>query len=221
MKRMMWVCLLLLITLIAVHPVSAQVEFGIGAKLGLNFGSLSLDPETLNPGITKGGRTTFMGGAAAEIGFAKMFYVALEPTYCGKGCQFTQGSVTQTLAYNYLNLPILFKVKFLKGMVRPYGFAGPNLGILLSATSKIEGAQNPAANGDTDIKQFTSGTDFAIDFGGGAEFNVIPKLGITGDVRYSLGLSDINNTPVQPGVTALKLHTHGFQIMFGAMYHVL
>jgi opacity protein-like surface antigen len=209
---------LLLFVASAVSP--AQIEFGIGLKTGLNFGTLSLTPETLGQGVTKGGRTGFMIGAAGELGFAKMFYITLEPTYCGKGCQFTAGTTTQTLAYNYLNLPVLFKVKFLKGMVRPYAFAGPNLGILLSASSTVEGAQG-AQGGSTDIKQFTSGSDFAIDFGGGAEFNVIPKLGLTADVRYSLGLSDINNTPAAPGGTALKINTRGFQILIGAMFHVL
>jgi hypothetical protein len=151
-----------------------------------------------------------MIGAAAEVGFAKIFYAVIEPTYCGHGFEFSQGSIKQTFSYNYLNLPILFKVKFLKGMVRPYGFAGPNLGILLSANSKVEGG-GPGFDGETDLKSFTSGTDFAIDFGGGAEFNVIPKL----------GLSDINNSPVPPGGTALKIKTRGFQVLIGAMFHVL
>jgi opacity protein-like surface antigen len=105
--------------------------------------------------------------------------------------------------------------------VRPYGFLGPNLGILLSATNKIEVTGNAGGGGETDLKSFTSGTDFALDFGGGAEFNIIPKLAITGDVRYSLGLGDINNTPAQAGQTATKLTTGGFQILLGAMFHIM
>lgn len=220
MKSISILTLTLLLAILVASPTYAQVEFGIGTKGGLNFASIGFSPELqLGAGVTKGGRTGFMVGAAAELGFAKMFYVALEPTYCGKGCTFTAGAITQTLAYNYLNLPVLFKVKFLKGVVRPYGFLGPNLGILLSATSSTVGAAQ--GNGDVDLKVRTSGTDFALDFGAGAEFNVIPKLAITGDVRYSLGLSNIDNTAVAAGATATKLTTGGFQILFGAMFHIL
>lgn len=220
MKRISRSFLAIILLLLAVSSTYAQVSFGIGLKGGLNFASVSFSPELqLGQGVTKGGRTGIMFGAAAELGFAKMFYVALEPTYCGKGCSFTAGAVSQTLAYNYLNLPVLFKVKFLKGMVRPYGFLGPNLGILLSATSSTTGAAQ--GNGDVDIKARTSGTDFALDFGGGAEINVMPKLAITGDVRYSLGLGNIDNTTVAAGQTATKLTTGGFQILFGAMFHIM
>lgn len=212
--------LVLLLLLALSIPAQAQVEFNIGIKGGLNLGTLSLDPETVNPGVTKSGRTGFMIGAAAEVGFGKMFYAVIEPTYCGHGCQFTQGSATQTFSYNYLNLPLLFKVKFLKGMVRPYGFVGPNIGILLSSSSKVEGA-GPGVDGETDLKNFTEGTDFAIDFGGGAEINVMPKLGIIADLRYSLGLSDINKTPAAQGAQTLKIKTRGFQVLVGAMFHVL
>ena len=212
--------LALLLVLLVTSSTYAQIELGIGLKGGLNFASISFSPELQLPaGATKGGRTGMMIGAAAELGFAKMFYVAIEPTYCGKGCSFTQGSVTQTIAYNFLNIPVLFKVKFLKGMVRPYAFVGPNLGILLSATSSTTGLA--AGNGDTDIKATTSGSDFALDFGGGAEFNIVPKIAITGDVRYSLGLSNLNNATVAAGATQTKYTTGGFQILFGAMFHIL
>ncbi|MEW6511534.1 MAG: porin family protein [Bacteroidota bacterium] len=220
MKRTFKAITVVLLTTMVVASATAQIEFGAGLKLGLNFGTLSLDPETLNPGVTKSGKMGFMVGGVAELGFAKMFYVVLEPTYVGHGCEFSQGPAKQTLSYNYLNLPFLFKVKFLKGMVRPYGFAGPSFGILLSSKSKTEGA-GPGFDGESDLKDFTEGTNFAIDFGGGAEINIIPKLGLTADVRYSLGLSDINKTPAAPGAQALKIKTRGFQVLLGAIVHLM
>ncbi len=197
------VCILIFFMAFVSVQAKAQMEFGVGPVLGLNFGTLSLSP---SPQISTGGRTGFMIGAQAELGFSKMFYIVLEPTYCGKG-----GSVgTTTLAVNELDFPALFKVKFMKGIIRPYAFAGPDLCFVLSSTATT-GGQN------TDISSQTSSVDFAIDFGGGAEYNITPKIGITLDIRYSIGLSNLNN--VAGSTTTIK--ASGFQMLAGMMFHVL
>jgi len=218
MKQLGQVCVaMMLLTLVAAESSKAQVEFNLGPKLGLNFATVSFSPDlVLAPGVTKGGRTTFMIGAFGELGFLHMFYVALEPGYVSHGFVLTQGAATQTVSASYLQIPILFKVKFLRGMVRPYAFVGPNIGFNLSATSTIAGV-GPGVDGDTDIKANTSSTNFALDFGGGAEVKVAPMISLVGDIRYSLGLSNINSTP---GVTQTS-ETRGFQILVGASFHIM
>jgi len=213
--------LIVVLTLIMVAPSFSQMEFGVGIKGGINFGSLSFSPDRYPAasGVTKSGKTGMMIGAVGELEFSKMFCVALEPTYCQNGENFEKGSAKEALTINTLNIPVLFKVKFLKGVIRPYAFAGPNLGIVLSANDHIEGV-GAGTDGDTDVKSQTSSIDFALDFGAGAEFNVTPKIGITGDVRYSLGLSDMNNSTPTPGTTATTAKTAGFQILFGVLFHL-
>ncbi len=122
-----------------------------------------------------------------------------------------------TMSSNFL---CLFKVKFLQGMIRPYAFVGPNIGLVMSATESLTPANGQAK--DTDIKSNTSGIDFALDFGGGAELMVMKNFGILMDVRYSLGLSDLNSpsTPPQQGATVPTIHASGFQIMVGSMFHL-
>ena len=197
------VAILIVFTVFVSAQAKAQVEFGLGPVIGLNFGTLSISP---TPQISTGGHTGFMIGAQAELGFSKMFYIVLEPTYCGKG-----GEVgTTTLAVNELDFPALFKVKFMKGIIRPYAFAGPDLCFVLSSTATT-GGQN------TDISAQTSSVDFDLDFGGGAEYNVTPKIGITMDIRYSIGLSNLNN--VSGSTTTIK--ASGFQILAGMMFHIM
>lgn len=160
-------------------PAFAQVKFNLGMKTGLNFGTVSYDPEPFGQGVTKSGRMGFTFGAEAEIGFADMFFVSLQPRFIMKGNTFEQGTAKLTRSVNELEFPILFKVKFLKGTVRPYSFVGPNIGIVMSSKDKFEGTGN---DGEVDTKDRVSGSDFSLDFEGGSTFYVA----IRGGVRYEV-----------------------------------
>jgi opacity protein-like surface antigen len=233
-----------------VPDAQAQMTFGFGGRLGINFASASLNPDVTllqtqqgNFPLSKGGRTGFIFGGTVEMGFARMFAVEVSPTYVMKGLSFDLGgaqqgqqaaaqNVTGTIKWkiNELDFPILFKVKFLQGRIRPYAFVGPNLGIVLSSNVAINvnGQDQP----DVDNSSSTSGIDFALDFGGGAEFMVSRNFGIIGDVRYSLGISNLISTTTpaaqagqqqqqQGGFfpTNETSHASGFQIQFGALFY--
>jgi opacity protein-like surface antigen len=216
-KALITACVALVFCLAFTTHAVAQMEFGVGPLVGINFASTSISPDPTYPaGYTKGGRTTVMFGAQAEMGFAKMFYIVLQPTYEGKGYQISGPAGSSTIAVNELDLPLLFKVKFLQGVIRPYAFAGPNIGFVLTATQSYSfaGENTP----DDDLKSKTSSIDFGIDFGAGAEYNVMPKMGITLDVRYSLGLSNVANPPA--GAASLTDKGAGFQILAGVMFHI-
>lgn len=206
------------LTLSFLTMTQAQVKFAFGIRTGINFGTVSFDPEpTLAQGVTKSGLTTLVVGGVAEIEFAKMFAVEVEPRYIKKGMKFEAGAASQKISTSELEFPMHFKVKFMQGPVRPFAFAGPNLGIVMSATSKLEGTGNDS---ETDIKSTTSSTNFGIDFGGGAEFRVASQVAITGDVRYSLGLSNLDNTTPQQGQVQSSTKTRGFQIQFGTLFQL-
>jgi opacity protein-like surface antigen len=216
------VCIVLACMALFAAQGMAQMEFGVGPVVGLNFSNVSFNPDNqYAAGVSQGGRTGIMFGAQAEIGFAKMFYIVLQPTYIGKGYGFTFPQGTSTVSVNELEFPVLFKVKFIKGVIRPYAFVGPNLGLVLSASQSVSvtGQTIP----DTDLKPQTSSIDFALEFGAGAEYNVMPKMGITLDVRYALGLSNLSNPPanqVQAGATTQTQKSLGFQILAGVMFHI-
>ncbi len=222
MRRSLFVIAIVGLSVMLALPATAQMKFGAGLRLGMNFGTLSFNPDiyTVGNNISKTGRTGFMIGAMSELEFAKMFAVEFSPTFAmkGGGYQDTQGG-TDIGKYSELELPVLFKVKFLQGMIRPYAFVGPNIGLVMSATESLTPANGQGQ--DTDIKSNTSSIDFALDFGGGAEYMVMKNFGILMDVRYSLGLSDLNSpSTAQPqGATVPTIHASGFQIMVGSMFY--
>ena len=155
-------------------------------------------------------------GATAEVGFdkGKMFFAVLEPIYIQKGFKIEGQGGSETYSFNYLNFPIYFKVKFLQGKLRPYAFLGPDFGIMLSATQTRELTGQAATDADfSDV----IGTDFSLDFGGGAEYAVAPKISVIGDVRYMLGLKSVYSNANQPNQS---IKTGGIVIMFGALFQI-
>jgi hypothetical protein len=229
MKSSFVVGMFLSITVLFGAQAVAQVEFGIGPIGGVNFGTVSILPANSLPAPAKPvERTRNMLGAQAELGFADEFFIVFQPTYVEKGFGVevpTGYSGPLSIAINELEFPLLFKVKFTTGIFRPYAFVGPNLSVVLSANASpwedLFGRTIP----EQDLKSWTFSPDFAIDVGGGAEVNVTPLIGITFDVRYSLGLANtlqpywneyIGNRPTTGTLTA-----SGFQILLGVMFHVL
>ncbi len=224
----------LIVVLLCPGHSSAQMSFAVGPQFGLNFGSMSFDPElaTISSTITKGGRFGIMFGANAELEFGKMFAAEMGVIYVQKGAHYDRSTdgASLKIKFNELDLPIHFKVKFLQGRIRPYAFLGPNIGFVMSAgsTSDVPNQQSV----DTDFKAGEAGVnvassiDFSLEFGGGAEFLLTKNIGLTGDVRYNLGLSNIISPPaqqqqvVQQNQTTLTWHASGFQIVFGALFHL-
>lgn len=158
----------LLVTVIAVlglANVNAQ-EIKFGAKGGLNFASISGD----NTGDIET-VTAFNFGLLAEIPLTEKFSFQPELMYSGQGYSFND----DTVALNYLNIPLMGKYYLTKGLSLE---AGPQVGFLLSAK-----------NDDTDVKDSFNTVDFGVNFGLGYKLD----NGLNFGARYNLGLSDINN----------------------------
>lgn len=195
----------------------AQLPFKLGIRAGLNIAGLSWDP-ALPSGVDNSSRIGFKFGAMAEMGFIPMFALQIEPMYVQKGGKLSLPGQEITNKLTYLDIPILLKLKLpVPGPVTPYAFAGPSIGILLSASSETGGQ-------DTDIKDQLSSTDFGLDFGAGVAFDVAPLVSLMLDARYSLGLSDIfgdtgkQDWAQETGIVGQKIKTTGIQIIAGVMF---
>lgn len=236
-------------------PAEAQVTFSVGPRFGFNFGSMSFTPlpaDQVQAGAlasTQGGRFGIMFGAAGYIQFGKYFGAEMELLYMMKGAHFDQNAGgfnaqaaaanSTTIHINELVIPLLFKVGYQTGSIRPYGFVGPEFGFILSATESSPNANGVATDIDLTssaggVDQFgnqvgngnqVGGIDFSLVFGGGAEYFVAKNIGLTLDIRYDLGLSNIFSTPVQnqqqvQQVQSPSWKTSGFQIMLGTMFRI-
>jgi hypothetical protein len=150
-----------------------------------------------------------------------MFAIQIELMYAQKGSELegqffldengqpVNGKVKFNAAF--LEIPILLKLKIpTPGALTPYLFAGPDIGILLSSNQEFEA---PGFSQEIDTKETSSSTDFVLDVGAGLGFGAGP-LELMFDVRYALGLSDLNDDPA----SSAKIKSTGIQIMVGALF---
>ena len=208
-----------LLLILSFGNITAQTNLALGARVGLNIANLSFDPN-VPAGVTKSSRTGFMFGALAEIGFAPMIAVQIEPMFVtGAGSELSATGGKSTLKLSYFEFPILFKFKVpVSGPVMPYVFAGPNIGFVTSSKEVDEITGLPNGTSETDLKDFVTSTNFALDFGAGAGFAVAPMTVIVLDVRYSLGLTNMLTDKGKQGTGFNSVKSTGFQIIAGVMF---
>lgn len=155
MKKLIFLAIMLL-----GFTVTTQAQdIKLGLKGGVNFANLNGDDvENLD------GRTGFHIGAVLQISLLDTFAVQPEVLYSSQGADFTNAD----LKIDYLNVPILAKLKFAKVISVE---AGPQLGFVVTEGKDIE-----------DIESF----DLSGAVGAGVEFGKF-----FGQVRYNFGLTDV------------------------------
>lgn len=186
--------------------VFSQVNYRPGVSLGLGIynekvtaigTTRSADPKT---GVTV--------GAVCEIVLMNM--VSVEPgiVYSQRGSQLDfGGGIMGKDNLSYLTIPVNAKLKIpATPFICPYILAGPNAGILMSATAD-------SSDQSFDAKDAYNSIDFGLDFGAGCEFNlakIVPFI----EYVYYVGLANTWKD-VPEGVSAKN---HGSEIKAGLKY---
>jgi hypothetical protein len=215
------------LTFLIALPAYAQFNVALGPKAALVLSNASYDPD-LTSQYSKSSRTAFAFGLQVETSIAGPVYAQVEVKYLQGGTivdisglvnpQTGQPFSAKVTAKNaYFELPVLIKAKFLKGPVRPFVLAGPSVGILLAAKTLVEAAG--LGSSEQDSKDGTNSTNFSIVFGGGAEFMATPKIGITAEGRYLLGLSDVAKE-VAGETSHTKVKGRGLLFAVGALFYL-
>jgi opacity protein-like surface antigen len=190
MNRFLLIATAVVLVAIMAQPAAAQSTNPImlGLRAGLNLGNASLSPD-LPAGVSKSNRTGIVGGGYAEFGVAEGVFITGEVLYLQGGLKETFGSTEGTGKFDFLVIPISAKYKFNieNSMVKPFIFAGPNIGLRMKAEFDSGGQTE-------DVKDSTESFDFGIHFGAGVEYEVSPGVNIFLDGRYGLGLKDIDKT---------------------------
>ena len=161
--------ILLFMMAIATASWAQGVSFGI--KAGLNFAKESATISGIS--LNSDNLTSFHGGVYAKIMFNESFGLQPELLYSGQGGSFSSGSTSNDDKFAYLNVPVMLRYNITPVFNLQ---AGPQLGLLMSATS-----------GGTDVKAQMKSTDFAAAFGLGVDL----PMGLNFAARYIAGLSDI------------------------------
>ena len=168
---------------------------GFGVKGGLNLSSLNLE----DPEASYDSRTGYHLGVFLRGRFDK---VAIQPElllYTQNGDIESSLFGTAQESFSYLTVPVILKLYPVAGLNLQLG---PQFGFLLDGERKYD---TFLGSGSEDITEHYDKSDISIALGGGYDFDF--GLGI--DVRYNLGVKDINNAangePVKSRVFMLSL----------------
>jgi hypothetical protein len=179
----------------------------LGLKAGVNASSVQVT------GASTSNRPGFVGGG--YVGFPLYWLTfQVEVLYSQKGFQrgsFTGDNITLTdwqVRLGYIDIPALFRVDVpMDGIVHPYFFAGPSVGIKVSAESR---AQETDGQWE-DISPAVANTNWALQFGVGLE---IKDFLI--DARFINGLTDLNKSGQNdPYVENREIKDRTISIMVG------
>jgi hypothetical protein len=165
-------------------------------------GGLTVAGEDITPpfsGFTLGTRTGFMLGGQLDYWFAPSWALSVQALYDQKGASLTSSDAasaqteTDELSLGYLEVPILAKLSLGSSDFRPYLFAGPSIGFLLSANTHQTVTQYGVVTTDqtADETNTFNTIDASLLFGAGASYQLSggPQLMI--DAGYALGLVNV------------------------------
>jgi len=210
------------ISLVVLAAVCLAPQAGaatIGLKGGLNFANMAIKatstdiPEFKNhTGLAEGIFVNFKLGPIS---------IQPEVLYSRRGLSYPEFEdetvrVTGLMLTDYIEAPILIKYSFLGGPVKPFVAAGPSFSILLKGR---QGYHVNYLSGDDvdssyyyDTADFFKKTELAGVFGAGIDIK-LPKVMLSLEGRYHLGLSNIYDNGEDTDISSLK--NKGFSVLVG------
>jgi len=178
MKLLFTLLTAILITSAAVaqHGNTPKGFLSIGIKGGVNMYNIHNDN-----GIKYDYKVGYNFGLLGHIHLNKYFAIQPELVYSLQGAKYTVNNATTNYNLSYINVPVLIQYMFDNGLRLQ---AGPQVGLLVDAKSKT-------GSTTIDNKENLNPIDLALTIGAGY---IYPPIGLGIDVRYNLGLSNINKT---------------------------
>jgi hypothetical protein len=167
--------------------VTAQ-HLNVGIKAGLNVYNINNDNN-----VEYDAKAGFHVGLLGHIHLTKQLALQPEITYSAQGAKYKTAGVETNINLGYVNVPVLVQYMFDNGFRLE---AGPQVGFLVNANSET-------GNTKVDIKNNLKSVDFGLGFGVGY---VKPSTGFGVDLRYNIGVSNINEN------TAVKSTNRGLQL---------
>lgn len=194
--------------------ISAQ-DITLGLKGGVVVTDLSID-DPVDP-TNLDTRTSFAVGPFLEVGLGEVFSVQPEILLVRKGAGDTVDGVDTSFELTYIEIPVLLKAGLsAPGVgVRPSVYAGPVFSF--ESSCKVKGSDGSAsvsldcADAAFDLEIETKSLDFGAALGAGIEIPVGSAV-IVGDVRYTVGFTNINDTP---GATQIEIKNRAWAFLAG------
>jgi len=200
------------ITIFTTTLATAQVT--IGVKGGLSFSDAQAD---LFIDAINDAPSTYTSSFQPEVLYSRKGFTINEGTsFDVLGMNIPIGG-NATTSINYIETPLLAKVKLGQGRTKIYGVVGPSIGYATSASIQSQVTllidfNLPEVNLDLSDNIYNR-TDISGIIGGGAEFQIATGKIFT-DIRYQKSFSNIINNPIAD----LSIRNSGFQWTVGYGY---
>jgi hypothetical protein len=177
-----------LTTALAVAALAALTALPLRAdiQLGIKAGGTMTRPtglQALDPAASLKSKSGFTGGIFLALNYGRVVTVQWEAVYSMKGAVYSPpgSAVTETLSADYIEVPLLLKLRAPLPVIQPFVFAGPTVGFKLQENLKTDGEE-------TDVEApLLKNNDYGAVFGAG--LNLGPNFMF--DVRYSQGLQKV------------------------------
>ncbi len=210
----------LMFVLMTFSTSNGQTSLRLGLQSGFNIANQSW-PSSLSSSSRLG--LTVAG--ILEYRVSSLIHLHGEARYIQKGSELGGqgitgetgpepiGEGTTEFSFNNVEFPVLLKVIFNSGKIRPYFLLGPNLGINISATTTH--TIRIFETGETD-EVFSEDIDnvdsieLAFEIGGGGELQLSNSFSIAVTIRYLHGLNKVWN----------DLESRGLVVTFGALFGI-
>ena len=196
----------LLITSISViGPGSAFGQQTIGFRLGANVANETWNSPSNAPSQTS--LTSIMLGIQTDYWIADMLAFEVQLLYDQKGTNTIYNGDFSNVQFNgtgevrasYLEIPILLKFRLPTPLLKPYVFAGPSIGVLLSSSNTSSGITSSGQPVSSNKSDALNSTDISALVGVGLELHITDNLNAFVDVGQAFGLQDVNkNVSVDP-----------------------
>lgn len=184
MKKLMTALVVAAFAGLVLLPGSAAAGVQFGIKAGGNIANLTgADAQDIEGTLkTKVG---FMGGVFLALNFGSVVTIQTEVLYTMKGATFEytelEDTYTEKLYGDYIEIPLLLKLRIPTPGIQPFIFAGPSVGFKLREKMTINGEDIPLED------KLLKNNDYGAIFGAGLNIGKHFML----DVRYSLGLQKV------------------------------
>ena len=183
-----------------------------GLRGGVNLANQK--QENLTDSETISARTLLLAGGQFDYWFNDSWAMSFQLLYNQKGAHLGMnvgefaflgilGLSSADWIGKYLEIPLLVKASLSNGAVRPYIFAGPSFGILLSNTEVLHytghtfafGPPGVALSSDTtaNITDSTAKIDFSIVAGAGISVTLDSGPVLFLEAAYAFGLTNVDN----------------------------
>lgn len=192
MKRLITVLVIAVFAGLLILPQPARADIQFGIKAGGNMAKpRGIDAQ--DPMATLKNKVGFNGGVFLALNFGRVVTIQWEALYTMKGATYValDDSYTDKLYADYIEVPLLLKLKLPLPVIQPFVFAGPTVGFKLQEKLESNGQQVPLT--ENLLKNNDYGAIFGAGLNLGRNFMV--------DVRYSLGMQKVISTvqgSVQP-----------------------